>query len=430
MRFSIQYGSVLLALSALVSKGLGLYRDRLFLTLFESPETVDLIFASFRIPDFFFFLLIAGTVSTLLIPRVHNLEKTEKTLFVSSFFWGILVFFGAICALGVVFTPFFIRIFAGGFESSLQSQMIPLSRFLFGSVFILSISSVFAAFHQYKKQFAILALAPVLYTATLCGGLLLFQTQYGLTTVGISALCGALFHAFINIGLYVYNGEKIKLCWKKPSSSWQSFRKDFLFRVLNNSGFQINQSIDILIASFLMMGSVTAFSLGTNTGMVLLSIVGLPIANATFPYLTDASSDTEKQRKIVIQTLKQVLIIAIPASLIGIFIGKPLLAWAYNIENIMLTQTYTVFFWTVLSLPFACMIPTLSRVFLANNDTKTPLIVTSLSLAAATLVVLISVFIILPEERAILGLALGNLTANTLSALLFISLIFRSPRRT
>jgi putative peptidoglycan lipid II flippase len=419
MKKLLARGGILLGVSAIISKLLGLWRDRLFLQTFESSDKVDLIFASFRIPDFFFFLLIGGTVSTLFLPRIADLKSEEKTPFFSSFLWLIVIFFGITCGLGTIFTDQLITLFAGGFDPNLQIEMIPLARCLFGSVFLLSISSVFAAFHQSQERFLSLATAPILYTGTLCLGLFLWQDAFGLMTVGLATLAGAGLHLFINAGTYFAKGNTLSFDWLKPPKSWKGFQKDFLYRVLNNSSFQINQSADVLIASFLLAGSVTAFSLGTNTGLILLSIIGLPIANAAFPRLAKSKHQIHEQKLIVKKSLFWIAFFVIPASIIGAVFSKFLLHWAYNLDGQNLEMATTVFWWTVISLPFACAIPIMSRVFLANDDTKTPLRITAISLLTATGIAAIFSLWILPPEQAILGLAWGNFTANTLSALLF-----------
>jgi len=83
-----------------------------------------------------------------------------------------------------------------------------------------------------------------------------------------------------------------------------------------------------------------------------------------------------------------------------------------------------VFFWTVISLPLTCVLPLLARVFLANDDTVSPLYATIISLVVATSTAAYLSLVYLPKDQAILGLALGNFVANTLGFILFISLIW------
>ncbi len=420
-------GGVLLGASAALSKILGLLRDRLLIDIFGAGERIDLIFASFRIPDFFFFLLIGGTVSTLFLPRYTHLGEKEKTEFFSSFLWGVIVFFGIFSALGIFLTEPLTRIFAGGFPSTLRLEMLPLSRMLFGSVFLLSVSSVFAALHQSRHRFFAIAIAPVLYTGGICAGLYFFRNQFGLLTVGLSAVGGALLHLIVNMNtsrigvrdkLFVVK-NKIEFVWGKPKNAWKNFTSDFLFRVTNNAAFQINQSADVLIASFLAAGTVGAFSIGTNLGSVLLSVVGMSIANSAFPRLAHAKENVSAQTKILLTSLGWIFLWTIPVALLGAIFPTQILKILFALSGESLQWAGIVFFWTALSLPAMCAIPVLARLFLADGDAKTPMKITSFSLAVATILAAVLALKILPRESAILGLAIGNFTASTLSAVIF-----------
>ena len=435
-------GGVILAISAIGSKIFALWRDRLFVEIFGAGEKTDLIFASFRIPDFFFFLLVGATVSTLLVPKIASLnldkknttnvlhdkntkqETTTETKFFSSFLWGVAVLFGTLCGLGVLGAQYLIPFFATGFSPTLQTEMLPLVQILFGSVFLLALSSVFAASLQYQQRFFAIALAPVLYTGISGSMLFLLRDQFGITTAGIATITGAFVHLSIVMFTFFKTGGTIGLFWKQPKTAWKGFKKDFFRRLLNNAAFQINQTLDVVIASFLLAGSVAAFSLGSNLGHFLLSIVGFSIANAAFPKLAQNKNNLSLQKKILWQSGKWILFFCVPATIFCAFFTKEILQLVFNLEATSQEKTATVFFWTVLSLPAACIIPILARFFLANDDTITPLWINSLSLLCATTLAAILSLWILPKEIAILGLALGNFTANTLSAGLFSGIVW------
>ena len=412
-------GGVLLGLSAIGSKLFGLWRDRLFIEIFGAGEKTDLIFASFRIPDFFFFLLVGATASALILPRISHLDAKEEKQFISSFLWGVVLIFGIFCGIGTLFAPLLIPVFASGFSLELQTEMTPLVRLLFGSVFILAISATFSAFHQHKHKFLYVALAPFMYTSGICLGLFLLRDKFGIITVGFAALLGSLLHLLMNGGNFFRIGGRIVLNWKKPDLAWKNFKGDFVRRVLNNSAFQVNQTADVIIASFLATGSVMAFSLGSNFGHFLLSVVGYSSANSAFPHLTKAKNNFVEQKKILKERLRWILFFSIPTAVFcGVF-SVVILHLVFGLDGSALEITATVFFWTVISLPGACVIPLLSRFFLANDDTVTPLWINSISLMIATILAAVLSLWIFPSEIAILGLALGNFTANYLSAGLF-----------
>lgn len=405
-------------MSAILSKLVSFLRDRLLLDIFPT-EKVDIVFAAFRIPDFFYYLFVGATISIIFLPRVIELKEKEKIEYFSSFLWGVLFLFGGLSLVGIFSVEYLVQFFAKGFDKTLQGDIATLSQFLFGSVFLLSLSGVFAAFLQAKQKFISIALAPLFYMGGICTGLFLFRDSFGLLIIGYSAIFGAALHLFANLLYFFFSQGRVGFYWKKPISAWKNFQGDFWRRVLNNSAFQINQSADILIASFLITGSITAFSIGTNLGHFLLSIVGFSVANSAFPRLTKHKFNWSKQQSILKSALKWILFFSIPATIFALFFLKEILKLGFGLSGSPLEMTQTVFFWTVLSLPAACMIPILSRVFLANDDTSTPLWINFFSLLSATGLAAYLALVVFPPEKAILGLALGNFTANFLTLGLF-----------
>lgn len=404
--------------SAAVSKLLGLLRDRLLVANLPA-ESLDRVFAAFRIPDFFFFLLVGGTVATLLIPRLKGLNSEKRTQFISSFLWLVVIVFGLFCAMGAIFPEVLIRIFATGFDLSARAEMKELVRLLFGSVWILACSAVFGAVQQERQKFLSVALAPVLYTATICLAIYLGLAEYGLRAIGVGAIAGALLHLLSNAAAYFFSSGKIGWWWHQPASAWQKFGLDFSARIATNAAFQINLSVDVWIASFLLAGGVSAYQIGTNLGMALLSMIGIPLASASFPKLTAAHGDKLLQKKILKDTLAWILLATIPAAIIGAVFAEFWLKLLFNADGELLRLGSWIFQIVVLSLPAACAIPVLSRVFLANDDTQTPLRVTVISLTLATAVAISLSLFILPEDIAAIGLGIGTFVANVSSILLF-----------
>ena len=411
-------GGALLMGSAAVSKLLGLLRDRLLVSALPT-EQLDQVFAAFRIPDFFFFLLVGGTVATLLLPRMANLKGLDRTRFLSSFLWIVVTVFGVFCLVGALFPGFFVQIFVSGFDGAARAEIATLVRWLFGSVWILACSAVFGAAQQEQQKFFSVALAPILYTGMICLGIWFGLRDYGLTVIGVAAVCGAVLHLLSNLIAYLFSGGRLGWWWRKPVESFKNFGADCSARVATNAAFQINLSADVWIASFLAAGAVSAYQIGTNLGMALLSMVGIPLASACFPKLTATKGDKVEQKKVLKDALTWVFIATIPAAIIGAVWAEFWLVFLFNAEGELLRLGTWIFQIVVISLPAACAIPVLSRVFLANDDVKTPLRVTVIALSIATAIAALLALVILPKEIAVLGLGIGTFFANVLSAFLF-----------
>jgi len=76
---TITFAAFLLAVSALVSRFLGLLRDRLLAGHFGAGQELDAYFLAFRIPDFIYGILIMGGVSVIFLPVfAEYFKKSEK----------------------------------------------------------------------------------------------------------------------------------------------------------------------------------------------------------------------------------------------------------------------------------------------------------------------------------------------------------------
>lgn len=414
-------GGVWLTGSAVFSKFLGLWRDRLLLDQYPQGEIIDAIFTAFRLPDFFFFLFIGGTMSTVLVPRLKKLSEKDQASLLQGMLVRTGIGFGALCALGALLSPWLIGIIGKGLEPDLYPMMIELARWLFVSVFFLSLTSVFTSYLQTHEQFRFLALGPIVYTLSLCLSILWFG-QKGVQVVGMGAVIGSSFY-FLGA---------LFLCRKKltpwafgaiPPQSQKNLRQDFIFRVLNNSAFQINQTIDVFLAGFLVAGSVGAFSMGTALGSILLTILGIPLANTFFPRLSQQKNWQDRW-----QVLKRPLFLiwglCLPVSFVGIFWASPLLQMVYGLSGKTLLLAQPVFMWTIASLPMMCSIPLLSRMFYGAGDNKNPLLISTVALTVATIFAVWATFSWLNQE-SILGLAMANFLASTLSFVFFVILFIK-----
>ena len=72
---SITVAAALVALSSLISRFLGIFRDRILAGQFGAGESLDIYYAAFRIPDLIFNLLVLGALSAGFIPVFTSLIK-------------------------------------------------------------------------------------------------------------------------------------------------------------------------------------------------------------------------------------------------------------------------------------------------------------------------------------------------------------------
>jgi putative peptidoglycan lipid II flippase len=117
---SITIAAVLIATSSLVSRFLGVFRDRILAGEFGAGDTLDVYYAAFRIPDLIFNLLVLGALSAGFIPIFtsllkNSINKVKKSIFKKTNLeaWELAnnvlnilgIFLIIFCSLGIIFAP-------------------------------------------------------------------------------------------------------------------------------------------------------------------------------------------------------------------------------------------------------------------------------------------------------------------------------------
>ena len=76
---SVASAAFVIAAAGILSRVLGLVRDRILASHFGAGDTLDVYYAAFRVPDLIYNLLILGALSAALIPVFTSLiAKDEK----------------------------------------------------------------------------------------------------------------------------------------------------------------------------------------------------------------------------------------------------------------------------------------------------------------------------------------------------------------
>ena len=199
---SIGAGGIIFALSALFSRILGLVRDRLLVNQFGAGETLDIYYASFQIPDFFYNLFILGTLSVAFIPvftnYIHNGERdkfSEDGLnFTNTILNLVFLIMGAGSFILIIFAPYILRFIVPGFSGDKYNETVMMTRIMLLSPFFFSISSVFGSMLTSLRRFIVISLAPILYNLGIISGVIFLAPVFGIKGLAFGVILGAFLH--------------------------------------------------------------------------------------------------------------------------------------------------------------------------------------------------------------------------------------------
>ncbi len=418
--------ALIIAALSIISRLLGVLRDRILAGTFGAGQTLDLYYAAFRFPDLIFNLLVLGALSAGFIPVFSALiakNEHERAWRLTSNIINIMsVGLALLCGLGMIFAPWLIRFIAPGFAIESRPLLIELTRIMFLSPFILGISSIVGSVLQSQRRFFVYSLSPIFYNMGIIVGALLLAPKYGIIGLAWGVVMGSAAHLLIQIPTLWGLGFRYQRLFQWRDKGVISIFKMMSARTFGLAVTQINLMVITVIASTLTAGSLTVFNLANNLQTFPVSIFGISFALAVFPLMAAAPTN-EKIIELFSRTFRHILFFIIPAMVVIVSLRAQIVrlilgSGKFDWNATTLTMDTLAFF--ALSLFAQAALPLLTRSFYAQHDSRTPLY-TGLAAEAAN----VTLSIYFARKWGAPGLALGF----SLSSILNFILLFVFLRR-
>ena len=378
----------ILAVAALTSRFLGLIRDRLLAGRFGAGDELDIYYTAFRLPDLVFSVLIMGAISSAFIPvftEYFRKNKGKAWQLVSGVLNSAFVSLIVVAAVLAIFAPFIISLIAPGFSGAKREMTILLTRIMFLSPIILGISGILSGVLQYFQRFLVYSLAPIMYNIGIILGILIFVPAWGVIGLAWGVVLGVFLHLLIQVPSVIYSGFSWKPVLGIFHKGVRKIIKLMIPRTIGLAGFQINFLVITAIASTLASGSIAVFNLANNLQYVPIGIFGIALATATFPNLAKAFAWKRKKSfsKDFSSTFSQILFLVIPlgalffvlrAQIVRVILGTGEFGW---IDTRLTAAALGIF---SLSIFAQSLIPLISRAFYAFYNTRTPVLISLISI--------------------------------------------------
>ena len=423
----LQFGALLLALSSILSRGLGVLRDLVFTSIFGvgakgGDFALDAYFLAFKIPDFLYTLLIFGALSSAFIPLYVEAKKEdgEKSahLFASQVLTGLMGLMLLFSGLAFGLAPFIIKGLAPGFTPELQTLALTLTRIMLLSPIFMGLSGILQGVENANKAFLGTALAPLVYNGSIIFAAYFFGAEHGVYALAYGVVCGALLHFLIQIPGVLKCGFKFSLTFKPRAARWIEFLRLSLPRIFSSSAQQLASFVDVMLATLLTLGSLSIYTYAFNLQSLPYGVVAVAVSTAMYASLAEQASDKSAFFSTLRNSLIQILYWALPA-ILGLFLLRtPIIEFffergAFDAQATQKTaEVLAVFVWSALP---QSLIPLFTRGVYALKKTKTPVLC---ALAGIALTLSFNLVAVLYYHEGIVALAYGNLLGGSLNALL------------
>lgn len=390
---------MVIGLGSITSQLLGLLRYRLLASTLGASRQFDIYVAAFRVPDFIYALLILGSISAAFIPIFAALRtKKEQEQFISATINVISVAMFALCSVLFILAPILIDFIVPGFKAQDKAMTTFLTRIMLLQPILLAISNILTNVLQSFKKFLITAFAPAFYNIGIIIGIFLSVPHLGSTVnhyLHFNLLPGAPIFGLEGLAYGVVLGALLQLLIQLPAFfalqfSWQPIldmtrevKQMFVLmgpRILGVASDQINLIVITAIASTLSLGSITIFNLAQNIQAAPMGIIGIAIATAVFPTLSQIFSKEEYTEFVstLLHSFRLILFFSIPLSLLFILLRAQIIrvilgAGVFGWQETRLTAAALGIFST--SLFAQSLTPLITRAYYSMHDTKTPVLI-------------------------------------------------------
>lgn len=413
----VSSAALTVAFFGLISRFVGLWRDRLLAGHFGASRMLDVYYAAFRIPDLVYNLLIVGAVSSAFLPVFYEYltkDKNEAWRFAANVLNFLIIALVIFSAVMVLFAPQIVFLVAPGFDGASKALTAGISRILFLSPLLLGISALASALLQAFSRFLIAALAPIFYNLGIIVGILYLAPRYGIWGLAYGVVLGAFLHLTIQIPSLLNSGFRFRIFFDFKEPGFLKVVKMWLPRTLALLALQVNGIVSVAIASLLSSGSVAIFNFADNLRWAPIGIVGVAFSTAAFPAMSLAYAQGKRDLflKRFSLAVRQALFIVIPLSVFFFILRNQIVkiilgTGSFSAYDVRITAAVLgVFSFGIFA---AALLPLFTRAFFAFHNTRTPVFINVFSMAVN---IILSFFLVAAIGRfrpdyAILGLPLA-----------------------
>jgi putative peptidoglycan lipid II flippase len=287
-------GSYLVAAGILLSRIAGLIREVAISGYLGVGATADVFKAALRIPNLLQNLLGEGVLSASFIPvysRLLDEDRAEANKLAGNILGLLLAVMAAIVAVGVLLARPLTMLITPGFSGERLELAVTLLRIMFPGIALLVLSAFCTGILNSHRQFFLSYVSPVMWNAAQIA-FVVAAGLYGATDVGIAyALAwGVVVGAVAEVAIQVRPVGRLmrgaRLSLDRSSPEVRDVLRRFGPVVLGRGVVQLLTYVDLVLASLLAVGGVSALTYGQVLYLLPISLFGMAVAAAELPELS------------------------------------------------------------------------------------------------------------------------------------------------
>ncbi|HUR95981.1 MAG TPA: murein biosynthesis integral membrane protein MurJ [Gemmatimonadales bacterium] len=378
----------MVAAGILLSRVVGLVRNRVFAHYFGTADAADAFNAAFRIPNFLQNLFGEGVLSASFIPVYAGLRAGGEDVEARRVANAVAALLGLVSAAlvlaGVLLTPWLISAIAPGFAGAKRELTIRLVRILFPGAGLLVLSAWCLGVLNSHRRFFLSYAAPVLWNLAIIGTLVVFGGKHDQWRLAELVAWGSVIGSSLQLAVQLPEVARL-LPGITPrliggSAQVREVLRNFGPVFVGRGVVQISAYVDTVLASLLPTGAVAGLSYAQVLYTLPVSLFGMSVSAAELPEMASAvGSDAERGRYLrgrLESGLRQIAFFVVPSSMAFLALGDVVAGALYQSGEF--TRAMTVYVWGILAgSAVGLLASTMGRLYASTyyalRDTRTPL---------------------------------------------------------
>ena len=360
---SSKKSAVIVGISVMGSRLMGLLREVVFAFMFGAANLSDVFIAAFRIPNLLRDLFAEGALSTAFTATfTKTWEKEGATsawhlarLVIST----LILVLGIICIAGIIFSPEVVLVIGGGFKNDAAhpdkfALAVTMTRILFPFILFVSIAAMVMGMLNARHIFGIPASASTLFNIiSVIGGVVLaclfdpqkdwFHPHFGEKAVYawcFGVLLGGLAQLGIQLPALWKLGFRYKWALDFRNPALQAVLMLMIPSAIAGSAVQVNVAVNSAFASHID-GAMSWLYYAFRLVQLPIGIFGVAIATVTLPAVArqHALDDLKAFGKTVEEALRFGFYLTLPASVGLAAVAQPVNQLIYEHGTFNATST-------------------------------------------------------------------------------------------
>jgi putative peptidoglycan lipid II flippase len=373
----------------LISRIIGVVRQRVFAHYLGTSDAAGAFNAAFRIPNFLQNVFGEGALSASFIPVYARLlaqgDKKEASRVADAVFTLLALATSVIVLVGVLTTPFFVGLFAYSFDEPTRALTIQLVRIFFPGAGLLVLSAWCLGVLNSHRHFFLSYTAPVVWNLALIGTLIWFgsrEDQFHLATLAAwGSVVGSALQFAVQMPTVLKLIRRLRPVLDIASANVRTVLRNFFPVFMSRGVVQISAFVDAMLAGLISAQAVAALAYAQSLYTLPVSLFGMSISAAELPAMSSALGTTSEVaghlQVRLDQGLRRIAFFIVPSVVAMMAFGDVMTGALY--QSGRFNSNDSTYVWGILAgSTIGLLASTLGRLYASTyyalHDTRTPLL--------------------------------------------------------